>query len=92
MNNITIIQIIQPLLSGWLITHFTPFQELIYKTSKLIKKSFIKLIIDKLIEMISCFKCVSFWTGLIMSQNLYIAIICAFIAWTYEKIEIRYIN
>lgn len=69
---------------AWFITKFSPlraFFDLILpeniKIFALIKKGVLK--------MVSCPKCCAFWTGLIISHNIWIAIVCSFLMYEYSK-------
>ena len=71
------------LLISWLMTHFEPLQnliDLIFKNYS--NNKFIMLFYNA----ITCFKCISFWITLIVTFNIYAAIINSIIAYTYIKI------
>lgn len=72
---------IKAILLSYLITRFTPFQNLLIK----INKRFNNLFTNLLYELLSCLKCCSFWITLIMTGNIYVAIMCFIIAFFYDK-------
>lgn len=77
-----IILIIKTLLLSYFITRFEPIQWFIDAFPKKIKDN---VLFNIFYLAISCFKCSSFWIGLIISHNIYIAIICFIIAFVYDK-------
>lgn len=84
-------ELIQGLLIGWMITHFEPIQTYIGGSLEGINiglfsnKKFIYGIFGRMIKVLTCQKCSTFWSTLIISNNLYIAIIGAIIAYHYDK-------
>lgn len=72
---------IKAILLSYLITRFTPFQNLLIK----INKRFDNLFTNLLYELLSCLKCCSFWITLIMTGNIYVSIICFIISFFYDK-------
>ena len=63
---------------SWFITRFEPLQMLLeFVPNKLIPNLF-KL-------LITCLKCVSFWATLIITQNIILASLMAFISFWYDK-------
>lgn len=80
-----IYNVIKPFLIGWLISNFEPLQELNRFLIKKIKNEKVKSIL-KYVNFIHCGKCISFWTSLIIYQNIWIAILTAFIYFVYEKL------
>lgn len=81
MELITIIEIT---LLSWLITHFEPLSMF------LLTRSTDNFILQKLIYIMTCWKCNSLWLGFsfcfILNHNLFNAIASSFIAWLIEKI------
>jgi hypothetical protein len=65
--------IIKILLLGWFVSSFEPIQWLLNE----IKNIWIKI---TLIAITGCFKCSSFFIGLILSQNIWIALTSSVIA------------
>jgi len=65
--------IIKILLLSWFISTFEAIQWLLQE----VKWKWVKII---LITLTSCFKCTSFWIGLLISQNLWIALGASVIA------------
>ncbi len=85
---ITIEIILKILIVGWFISNFTPLSAFIEVLTDLLK------ITNPLFRMIlntpfNCFKCASFWTGviaaLIFSLQWWIPFVCAFIADVYDR-------
>lgn len=74
--------IIKILLLSNFIVNFTPLQWII----ELLPDNMIKWI---LVVITTCFRCNSFWLGLCITQNLYIAAGISFLAYIYTKIEER---
>lgn len=72
---------IKAILLSYLITRFTPFQNLLIKFNKRFNNLFTNL----LYELLSCLKCSVFWITLIMTGNIYVAIICFIIGFFYDK-------
>ena len=66
----------------WFITHFEPLQERIERLY-LIKR------LEKLIDILTCFKCLSFWSVLIVTWNVYYAIFASLTAYLYDSITER---
>ena len=66
----------------WFITHFEPLQERIERLY-LIKR------LEKLIDILTCFKCLSFWSVLIVTWNVYYAIFASLTAYLYDSIAER---
>jgi hypothetical protein len=61
---------------GWLITEFEPLHFVLDAVKdKLPKSSFI----DYLHGAFSCWQCTTFWTGLAMSGNVFIAATCSLV-------------
>lgn len=67
------------LLIAWFVTHFEPVQELLQKLY-LINR------IEKLVDVITCFKCLSFWLVLIGTWDVFLAIVASLIAHLYDSI------
>ena len=83
------ILILRGILIAWWWVNFTPWQNLL-------KRFIYPLIYPKdckpirkwqeyIIEALGCFKCQSFWWTLIISQDIFAAILAALIAYTYDK-------
>jgi hypothetical protein len=83
---------IKAILIAWLLTNFEPFQKLLYTINEWIKNKTIRFIYEYVYQILSCIKCTSFWLTLIMTLNIYLAILAAIITLTWEKINIRYLN
>ena len=69
-------------LIAWFITHFEPLQERIVRLY-LIKR------LELLVDVLTCFKCLSFWSVLIITWNVYYAIFASLIAYLYDSISER---
>ena len=66
----------------WFIAHFEPLQERIQRLY-LIKR------LEMLIDILTCFKCLSFWSVLIVTWNVYYAIFASLTAYLYDSITER---
>ena len=69
-------------LIAWFITHFEAIRdrlERLYSIKRL----------DKVIDIVTCFKCLSFWSVLIITWNVYYAIFASLIAYLYDSITER---
>jgi hypothetical protein len=69
-------------LVAWLITHFEPLQERIERLY-LIKR------LEMLVDILTCFKCLSFWSVLIVTWDVYFAIFASLTAYLYDSITER---
>lgn len=72
---------INPLLLAWFISEFEPLQTLI---TMLYKYMPIKLKFTR--TYLECFKCLSFWITLIMTQSFYLAVGFSIIAYVYTRL------
>lgn len=77
-----LILIAKILLISYFVTRFEPVQWVIESLPKKIKDN---ILFNIFYLAITCFKCSSFWIGLIMSHNFYIATIAFIIAFIYDK-------
>lgn len=79
-----LINILKGWLLAWMFVNFEPIQNLIAKYVKpfLFKNKFTSYFGQAL----SCHKCMSFWTILLMTENVYYAISGAILAYVFEKI------
>ena len=75
------ILIIKPLLLSWFITNFEPGQSFITWLYKYIPKR-----LKSTRSYLGCFKCVSFWLTLILTQSLLTAILFSLVAYTYDRV------
>lgn len=75
------IQLIKPLLLAWFISNFEPGQSLIDRVYKYLPK---KLQFTR--TYLECFKCLSFWITLGMTQDIYLAILYSIIAYIYTRL------
>ena len=66
----------------WFITHFEPIRDRLERLY-LIKR------LEKLIDILTCFKCLSFWSVLIITWNVYYAIFASLTAYLYDSIAER---
>jgi hypothetical protein len=73
----------------WLFTHHDKILEVLDKSYIWIKSKFknkvIGFILENIHEVLTCHKCLSFWTTLIITQNIFAAILISFAAYTLEK-------
>lgn len=65
-------------LLSWVITRFEPLQMILETLPNKLITNVIKL-------LLSCLKCVSFWTTLIWTGNIFLASGMAFISFWYDK-------
>lgn len=72
--------IFKGILLGWFLSEFTPIQTFLSTYIKPFVKN------NYLNTALSCFKCLSFWSTLILSLEPFSAILAALIAYSYEKI------
>jgi len=75
------IYIIKPILLAWFIANFEPGQQLIDKVYKHLPKR-----VGFTRTYLECFKCLSFWITLIMTGDIYIAILYSIIAYIYTRL------
>lgn len=66
-------------LLSWVTTRFTPIQMILEILPD-------KLIFNLVALLLTCLMCVSFWTSLIITQDIYLAGLSAFIGFWYDKI------
>lgn len=78
MNEL-IIQIGQVLILSWLITRFKPLEMIL----ELLPDN---LIFNLVQLLFSCLMCVSFWTSLILTQDIFTSALISFIGFWYDKI------
>jgi len=76
------ILILKTCLIAWFIVEFYIISAIVEILTDRIKNKLIKFIITKPFE---CMKCAGFWTGLIMTQNIFIAIIASFLMNEWDK-------
>ncbi len=69
-------------LIAWFITHFEPIRDRLERLY-LIKR------LEKVIDIVTCFKCLSFWSVLIVTWNVYYAIFASLMAYLYDSITER---
>jgi hypothetical protein len=69
-------------LIAWFITHFEPIRDRLERLY-LIKR------LEKVLDIVTCFKCLSFWSVLIVTWNVYYAIFASLIAYLYDSIAER---
>ncbi len=77
----SLIMIGKILLLAYFITRFEPLQIFVETFTEKYKNIFT----TTFYLMLSCFKCTSFWCGLFLSHNIYLAIISFIIAFIYDK-------
>jgi hypothetical protein len=78
MNDLMIL-LSQVFILSWLITRFSPLQMILELLPD-------KLILNMIQLLLSCLMCVSFWTCLVVTENIYLASLSAFIGFWYDKI------
>jgi hypothetical protein len=85
--------IIKILLLSLTITKFTPLQTLLFIIKdNVIINHITEIIYNGIVKILSCFKCAAFWTGLIMTGDIWIALTASFIAYVYNKLIDPYIE
>ena len=81
--------LLQIFLITWIFTHHDKISEVLDKGYILLKsktkKKVIAFILENIHEVLTCHKCLSFWTTLIITQNIFAAILISFAAYTLEK-------
>ena len=79
---------------SWLLTENEPLHFILKKIDNMKKPNIIDILCTILILPFSCGKCMGFWLGLIMSHNLYTAILCSLIMYLYGVIieKIKWLN
>ena len=78
-----LIYILKAFLLGWFIAHFEPIQEVLKPIRKRINDKYFVLWYFK--NALACHKCLSFWTGLAISGNIYIAIAASLMAFIFDR-------
>ena len=79
---------------NWLLHWFTPIQPLRERLVDKMVRMMVKINayrLEPLLLVFTCVKCLSFWSALIYFQNLTLALICSFLAITFETV-IKYKN
>lgn len=77
---------------GWMITNFEPIQTYIGGTLEGInmglfsKRRFLYGVFGRIIKVMTCQKCATFWSTLIISNNIYLSILAAIIAYHYDRL------
>lgn len=74
--------IIKCLCISFVITRFEPINWIMEPILKKTNNNLILLILN---QMISCYKCCSFWLTLLYTQNIFYASLAFIIAYTYDK-------
>jgi hypothetical protein len=81
--------LIKIFLITWLITSFEPLQDVLTnlfdKIYQRTNKNPLKRIYDSLYTILTCQKCLSFWTTLIITQNIFMACGVSFVAFIFEN-------
>lgn len=79
--------LIYAVLVGWFITSFTPIHGIINLSIQSTKKyPLINFILSLLHTIVSCMKCSTFWSGLIITEgDIYLSLIASLIASIYSK-------
>ena len=75
---------------AWFITRFEPLQWIFDALRMNFKpnRHIIHLLFDLVNVLTTCGKCAAFWTGLIISHSIWIALLSSFIIFWYDKIFI----
>jgi hypothetical protein len=79
MNELILLQIGQVLILSWLITRFKPVEMMLELLPDNLFFNLVQL-------LLSCLMCVSFWTGLILTQDIYLSALISFIGFWYDKV------
>jgi hypothetical protein len=80
---IIIYNILKAIVTGWFLSTFEPyhiFKDFIFKKMKRNKYT------AMLHFALGCGKCLTFWTGFILSGNFFVAALAAMLYYTYDKI------
>jgi len=70
------------LLTAWFITHFEPFNKVFAKGVQI-------KYVRKIVEVVSCFYCLAFWSVFLITFDFYSACLCSSIAYIYDSIGDR---
>ena len=81
-----IILLVKTLLLAWFFTNFEPIQDFFTKYVKTPLYKFPTYINLKLIKALSCFTCWSFWLTITATQDLFMSIGAAFIAYFVDRL------
>lgn len=80
-------QLYQIVILSWLLTHFSPIKMVIDTIPYRKLNPVISILISTITLPFMCMMCMSFWTGLIMTHDIYLAALSSFIGWIWTKIE-----
>ena len=73
-------------LSAWFVVSFTPLHSIFYLLKEAtVKYKLINFFIALTHTIISCQKCTAFWLGLLITGDVFLALISSFISYIYES-------
>lgn len=75
-------KIIIGFLIGWMVSSFTPLQEILTKIKDKISDKY--FVVFYLKTAVSCHMCLSFWITLFLYQDIMIAIAASFLAFVFD--------
>jgi len=90
---LTLELILKSFLLTWLILNFEPIQTYIVGSLEglnqglFTKRPIIYFILGTIIKVPTCSKCCGFWTGLILSSNIYIAVATSILSLLYDRFQ-----
>jgi hypothetical protein len=76
----TLILSFKILLSAWFITNFDPVISLLDKVEDRLNEKYVKILYP-----FQCFKCLTLWSVLIITQDIWLALSFSFIASVYDN-------
>jgi hypothetical protein len=88
---LTLELLIKGLLIAWIINKFEPFQTYVVGTLEGINlglfrnKPLLYIFFGQIINILVCLKCFSLWVTLLISHNIFIAILASLVAYHYDK-------
>lgn len=81
--------IIKLFLLNWFITQFKPLHWVLEGITSHIPFKWLKTILNEFIKIISCKKCLFLWMTLVITQNIWLAILMSFVGYHYDKIDTK---
>lgn len=84
-----ILTIIKLFLLNWFITQFKPLHWALEAITSNLPFKWLKYILNELIQIIKCPKCNGLWMTLIITQNIWFALLMSFIGYTYDKYDTK---
>jgi hypothetical protein len=78
----------QIFLFTWFFTKADFIQQFIDTSFQMLKSEYIaiQLILDKIYIVLGCWKCLTLWTMLYITHDIWMSLMCSFITWMIDKI------